>query len=301
MVSSNEKGHEDIQGGNKLYQRGNRHSDMVNKRTYKSTNDLLSILLSKNVLSILLSLVLIVLVIVRLLYSPTFSEGMDALFFGIIAIAFLVHLIPLDQLTSFKAGGFEFSLDHPQVEGAVEEIIDRQNLDGQDDERLRKELSRLQGELATIRRSRILWIDDNPHKVVGEKRLIRLLGVGVVTASSSQEAESILKKDNDFDLIVTDVKRNGNKHEGPNFVGNLRKNRDHVVKELPVVFYSGYDLGRLAELTQPALEASLPLSVPVEITTNVYELVPKIIRLLADARLPLDPSQGGKKGKALAV
>ncbi len=35
---------------------------------------------------------------------------------------------------------------------------------------------------------------------------------------------------------------------------------------------------------------------PVEITNFLYDLVPKIIRLLADARLPLDPSVGEIKG-----
>lgn len=302
LMNSKENGSEYIQGSNNLHQRSNRHPAMVSRRTNEWIKEILSILLSKNGLSILLSLVLIALVIVRLIHSTNFAEGMDALFFAIISVAFLVHLIPLDRLTSFKAGGFELALDHPQVEGAVQEITLRQDLSGQEDTRLRKELSRLQSELETIHGSRILWIDDNPHGIVGEKRLIRLLGIGVDTATSSEEAERILEKDNDFDLIVSDVKRGGDKHEGANFVVKLRNHPDHVIRELPVIFYSAYSIRRLADLTQPARDASLPddyrPSVPVEITSDLYALVPKIIRLLADARLPLDPSDGRKKSTA---
>lgn len=53
----------------------------------------------------------------------------------------------------------------------------------------------------------MLWIDDHPEEIIGERRVLRALGVLVVSTNSSKSARAILEQDNDFDLIVSDLQR----------------------------------------------------------------------------------------------
>src|SRR5438132_2092653 len=153
--------------------------------------------------------ILIVLAVARLAYHPSISGRMDTLFVVLIGGALLLLLIPIERLKSLKAGGIELSLEQPQVQGAITGIRTNRI----ENEEIRSRLSRLQDQLALIHGSRVLWIDDNPRTILGERRLLRALGVAVVQAISTEEAEAILIKDEDFDLIITDVQRIGKSYE----------------------------------------------------------------------------------------
>lgn len=233
-----------------------------------------------------LSVVLIVLAITRFIYYKEISERMDATFFVMIAAAFLLPLLPLERLKSLKAGGIELSMELPQVEGAIGGL----GLSRIDDKKLRERLAAMKSELEAVVRSRVLWIDDNPHKILGERRLLRALGIEVITAVSSEAAEQILKIDNDFDLLISDIQRTGESytlnqgidiHEGVNFIVKLRNDgSDPVIGSLPVVFYAAYDWKRLLKFTQPARE--FPLE--TEISRSASDFIPKVVKQLALVR-----------------
>jgi CheY-like chemotaxis protein len=138
--------------------------------------------------------------------------------------------------------------------------------------------------------ARILWIDDRPEKVIGERRLLRALGVNVVPAVSSERAKQVLHEDGDFDLIISDVQRAGDTykltggveiHEGVNFVCWLRhEHPDKTARALPVIFYAAYDWDRLLKFTRAARECHPEPG----ISNSVLDLVPKILVSLAESR-----------------
>jgi CheY-like chemotaxis protein len=67
---------------------------------------------------------------------------------------------------------------------------------------------------------RIIWVHDYPDSNTSESRLIAALDVESVYAKTSDEAIDLLQKE-EFDLIISDIDRAGNKHEGLDFLKRL--------------------------------------------------------------------------------
>lgn len=230
-----------------------------------------------------IAILLIGLAIMRLAFHVPLSTRMDAIFFTVMGAGLLLLLIPLRYLKSFKAAGLEFSLDQPQVQAAIAGL----SVDRIKNKKVQEHLSLLKDQLPAIRGSRVLWIDDYPHTVLGERRLLRALGVEVVTAISSEQAMDILERDNDFDLIISDVQRAGESyketggiriHDGVNFAVWLRsRHPDPVISKLPIVFYAAYDWKRLIEFTRPARQ----YYPSPEIAKSEDDLIAKVVKLLA--------------------
>lgn len=243
-----------------------------------------------------LSVIVVILAFVRFVFYETVSERMDTSFYLLIAAAFLILLIPWERLKSIKAGGVELTLSQPQVRGAICSLIPEikgrvadKHMQEQFRRKLRRVVSRMSQEIEEAKGSRILWIDDKPHNIVGERRLLRALGVEVVTALSSEIAEEILAKENDFDMIISDVQRKGESyklnngvpiHEGTNFVVKLRRDKDPVIKALPVTFYAAYEWDRLAKFTKPART----ISPGAEFSNSIDDLLVKVFDMLSEAR-----------------
>ena len=235
---------------------------------------------------IYIAVIVIALAFARLIFHTPLSPRMDAVFFIVIGVGLVLLLVPVRYLRTFKAGGFEFSLEQPHVQSAISGL----DLNRLQNSRMIADLTRLKDELIAVRGSRVLWIDDHPHTVVAERRLLRALGVDVVTASSSNEAERTLEGDNDFDLIITDVQRHGDNyrttggidiHDGVNFIVRLRKDhKDPVITKLPVIFYAAYDPDRLMEFTAPARAQYWK----TETANSEQELIPKAVKLLSHSR-----------------
>ena len=229
---------------------------------------------------------LVVLAILRIVFHETLSPKMDITFFSLLAFAFLALVLPWEQLKTFKAGGVEISLEKPTVKAAIIGL----GLDRVDDDNLKNHLSRLDDELKMASGSRVLWIDDKPHNVLGARRVLRALGINVTTATSSEMAQDILDTDNDFDLIISDVQRKGVNykqidggieiHEGVNFAVVLRKHADQNIRVLPVIFYAAYDWERLVKFTRPARE----LMPEAQISNSMADFLPKVIKRLAMER-----------------
>lgn len=255
-------------------------------------------------LKFFIAFILFALAIVRLFWFDEIGNRMDYTFIILVVLGALIPFISWEKLTSLKAGagGIELSLDRPEVKGALksfepdtEDILKRfegiENIGEEFSKQLHRRLSGLSEELEQFRGCRILWIDDCPHKIIGERRLFRSLGAEVITASTSKTAREQIERDNDFDVIITDVGRNekpteinGIKYhvEGVDFILELKKDTDSVIRSMPVVFYSGLkDWNTLVKLTQPARD----LSPDIEICNNLDMLISKTIPLVAKTRL----------------
>jgi len=244
-----------------------------------------------SILKVVLSVVIVLLAITRFSYYEALSPRMDVVFLALVLSVFLVWMIPWEQLwqrlSSLSVGGVGITLQKPDVQAAIVNIsFDQESLtllgagsEKQVRKRLQRRLESLEGELQTVRESRVLWIDDHPHKILGERRLLRALGVSITPAGSSKEAKDILKKDNDFDLIITDVWRNGG-YEGVDFVVSLRNDDNARIRSLPVIFYAAYSLKLLADITHPYRL----LRPEVEISNTIDDLIPKAIRVLSEER-----------------
>jgi CheY-like chemotaxis protein len=228
---------------------------------------------------------LVLLALVRVIFFGRIGPAIDSTFLLLVALALVLVFVPLDRLTSLKAGGFELALARAEVRGALAAL----GLDRVEDTILRERLAALSSELRAIAGSRVLWIDDRPHKLLGERRLFRALGVHIVPANSSDKASAILEEDNDFDLVLTDVQRKDDLHKvtggppihgGVNFVRVLRTHEDPAIRQLPVIFYAAYEWERLVEFTRPARE----LQPEAGMANRLIDLLPQVVRVLAEAR-----------------
>ena len=235
-------------------------------------------------------------------------DAFDDVFLAILAAALLLIAVPWDRLHTLKAGPLELSLDQP----AIRDTLSRINLTDEERQQLEDSLRKKVGDFEKLQGSRILWIDDNPFALVGERRLLRSLGFQITTAHSSEVAEEILESDPDYDLIVTDVQRVGDSyklnqgvsiHEGANFVAKLHttayKPDDEAMRDLvqsiPVIFYAGYDMPQLIEFTKPARA----VCIEVDICNDFFSLLDKIVFRLAEVRARRTPywisALGGSK------
>jgi CheY-like chemotaxis protein len=244
---------------------------------------------------------LVILAILRVIFHDKLNAKMDNTFLLLLAFAFFVLVLPWEHLKTFKAGGVEITLEKPEVQAAISGL----GLDRVDDAKLRQQLSKLKDELKIVSGSRVIWIDDKPHNILGARRMLRALNIDVTTAISSEIAQEILNTDNDFDLIISDVQRNGESykqveggikiHEGVNFIVVLRRHTDPNIRMMPVIFYAAYDWERLVKFTRPARE----LIPEAEISNSMDGFLPKVIRRLAEERS--EPIAFSKVKKPTAV
>jgi len=231
---------------------------------------------------------------------------MDDTFLILLAAAVIIALVPWEHLSSLTAGQFEFVWERPQVAGALRGLVTTRI----EDKHLRTLLSELAPQIETIEGSRVLWIDDEPHSILGERRLLRALGIEILSTRSSRDALKELDADDDFDLIITDVQRAGSTyekvatggavvqkrrrdgyweiekadgtklydiHEGVNFVvAELRTHPNESISQLPVVFYASYPMERLVKFTGIVSDAVL--------SNSVDGLLRSVIPTLTDAR-----------------
>ena len=213
----------------------------------------------------------------------------------LITLAVLVVILPWERLASFKAAGVELSLEKPQVNKALNDLEVFKEREKINDEKIWSQLKRLESEIEQAKGSRILWIDDTPDNVIGERRLFRALGIETVMAVSSEMAESVLKTDGDFDLIISDMRRGENFKQGNEslieavrFIKQVREaeaersrmERYKHIPRKPVVFYSGKDYDELLHLTQPVMG---PNSMVV-LARGVEMLLTEVLKMLAHVR-----------------
>jgi CheY-like chemotaxis protein len=251
------------------------------------------------IIKIFLAAIVLTIAILRLVFFEIFSERMDSVFLLLVALAILIPVIPWQRLTHIKTSVFELELDRSQVKGAIEgltpdpeETIDPEKFGiktGDLHRKLEEVLKKKASQIKAAGGSRVLWIDDQPNNVTGERRLLRALGIEVITAISSKEAKEVLDKDNDFDLIISDVQREGDCykttggnpiHDGVNFIVMLRKDKDPVISSLPVVFYAAYPWDTLVGNTRIARETQPE----PKISNSIVDFLEKVFDVLSETR-----------------
>ncbi|MFX0199118.1 MAG: hypothetical protein ACFFCW_23595 [Candidatus Hodarchaeota archaeon] len=236
-------------------------------------------------IKVIFAIIVLLFAIIRFVFYDLIKERVDEIFLILLALAALILFFPWERLISLKAAGIELSLEQPQIKGALEGL----DIDRLENKQLKQKISSKAREIEQAQGSRFIWIDDKPHNIVGERRILRALGVEVITAVSSEMAEEIFTRDNDFGMIITDVQRKGESyklnngvpiHEGVNFIVKLRQHEDPVIKALSVTFYTAYDWPRLVEFTRPARETQPE----PQICNTIVDLLTKVLTTLSEVR-----------------
>jgi PAS domain S-box-containing protein len=109
---------------------------------------------------------------------------------------------------------------------------------------------------AEAHRLRILLVDDDPLVVAGTTGMLEELGHDVTTvATSGDEALAVLRRDSDFDLLLTDLRMPG--MSGVQLAVQVRT----LYPALPILMASGYaELDQLTGVTWPRLRKPYSLS-----------------------------------------
>lgn len=80
-----------------------------------------------------------------------------------------------------------------------------------------------------------IWIDDFPSNNIYESKILSLIGIQIDIAKSSDEGYKMIKK-NSYEIILSDISRNGISDEGIRFHRQLiGENID-----IPLIFYTGF-------------------------------------------------------------
>ena len=241
---------------------------------------------------VLVAALLPIIIIFVALYPELLEEGVDNAVLFLVVLVVLILLLPWERITSLKAAGVEIAVDQAKVDRAIETVSGHgKNIA---DENLRNLIKRLEPQIKQAAGSRVLWIDDSPYNVLGERRLLRALGIEIVMAESSRKACRHVRRDGDFDLLISDVRgKDKDPPEAIHFVQKLRELEEKRRREgnyahfplIPVVFYSGSDW---KAFYAPIQELRSKKSC-VEWTSGVAQFIEVVLRLLYHIRL--EPSQ----------
>jgi CheY-like chemotaxis protein len=165
------------------------------------------------------------------------------LWFLLACVIFIVFYKPLrnllPNLSGLKVMGVEFSFVQDSIAHAIELAEKSQEFPrvkiSKDDRQ--SVINRVRKNASLFRGRRILWIDDFPDSPVNERRMLQSLLVEVEMATSTAAAEKLLQaKGKKYDLILSDMKRDGNSEAGLKFLQGYAKQK----KRVPVIFYVGY-------------------------------------------------------------
>jgi CheY-like chemotaxis protein len=103
-----------------------------------------------------------------------------------------------------------------------------------------------------VQGARILWIDDRPENNSWERGLLSSMGARFVTVESTRSAVAVLRQER-LDLVLSDIARGGNQREGIEAIRRIRSVQPHI----PIVFYTGYEIGGQAPEGTQGITADL--------------------------------------------
>jgi CheY-like chemotaxis protein len=146
------------------------------------------------------------------------APGLITALFGIVLVVANRKTLGalLKRMTKFKGFGLEaeFASDLDSAiadHGVPVSTADRDSA-----------LKRLDMVAPLMRDARILWIDDNPASTKKERALLEKAGARIATVRTSAEAERELR-DNEYLMIITDIKREGKSTEGLEFIQRMAR------------------------------------------------------------------------------
>ena len=211
----------------------------------------------------------------------------------ILGLVIALVVVPWDKLEQFKAGGFEISIEK-NFKSAVEGYKNSKS------EELMDVLSIYKDSLPIINGARILWVEDRPTNILGERRILRALGIdikmGVPNITDPTPIYKNIETDNDYDLIISDIqwkdKENKATYGGLEFIRKIRdSNIDSNMQGLPVIFYTAYTKDQLEIIKE---QTKLKFYNDMYFCDSVENLIDRVSRLLVEYRTK--PLKIGKKG-----
>jgi len=216
---------------------------------------------SERGLKIFVSVIALVLASLIIRDPEATKKWLDSTFLLLVMVPLLAFLIPWHRLTTFKAAGVELTLESSSMRGALKGI----EMSGSENRAIRRTLYDLRSAIEDSRGSRVLWIDDHPGEILGERRILRALEMQVISTNSSDSAQKILAEDDDFDLVISDMQRKGEpqskfrRYGGIEFIKELRQSKDDPnVKNVPVIFYTAYKPDQVDRILDQVSARGLP-------------------------------------------
>ncbi|MDZ7363767.1 MAG: hypothetical protein ONB46_24080 [candidate division KSB1 bacterium] len=166
------------------------------------------------------------------------------LWFLLFSVIFILFYKPLryellPKLSGLKVWGVEFSFVQHAIATAIELAEKSEAFPPvkTSKEQRQRVIDRVRRNANLFRGSRILWIDDFPESPANERRMLQSLLVDVTMATGTAAAEKLLRaKEKKYDLILSDMKRDGDNEAGLKFLQSYAKQKNRV----PVIFYIGH-------------------------------------------------------------
>lgn len=122
----------------------------------------------------------------------------------------------LPRLSTLKLpGGIELTLKE-----RIDDAAQRQRVTVSEDDKGRI-VRRLERLAPLLRAARILWVDDAPENNINEASILAAFGAMIDTARSTSEANEKLKRSH-YDLVISDIQREGLTDAGVRFVRERR-------------------------------------------------------------------------------
>lgn len=228
--------------------------------------------------------VVLIIALIRLLNIGELHESIDNTFILLLVISIILFFVPLDSIKSFKAGGVEIELFENKVKNAIDGLEIKQI----ENEQLLKTILKYSKEIEIIKGSRILWIDDTPEAILGERRILRALGLEIHTSNNKETTLNLINRDTDFDLIISDIQWIKNIksmsvfYGGIELIQELRKSfKDETIGSVKTIFYTAYNENQIktidAQTNFLSIENTMLCFTIEELIVNVIESL-KIIR-----------------------
>lgn len=240
-----------------------------------------------------IAIVLFIIWLIILIFQVDNLDEIDSMLNTILVLVILLIVVPWERISNFKAAGIELSI-YQGFKSAVDGYTDINS------DAIIKILEKNKDKLPLINRSRVLWIEDRPRNIVGERRILRALGIeiimGVPNVIDPSPIDALLDIDTDFDLIISDVQWRINEHKvsygGIKYSLGLRlsENRPHLNK-LPIIIYTGYQPSDIETIKK---DISLGYHDKLYFTYSVEQLIEVAIKTLYEYRER--PNKIGKKG-----
>jgi CheY-like chemotaxis protein len=126
----------------------------------------------------------------------------------------------------------------PAFERAVEKASKRlpESVLGLTPQKVERLLNRARRNADAVVGARVVWVDDEPLNNAWEREAMDALGIVVITARSTTEAEFFLERDR-VDLVISDMDRPGEAPDGPMAGYTLRDAMHKHGVTAPLIFY----------------------------------------------------------------
>jgi len=165
----------------------------------------------------------------------------SALWFILVLVIVLVFYRPIrDELVPRLSGlnfmGVQFSFVEASINAAIE--LAKKSPQWQvaiSPEETERAIARAKRNVSFFKSASFLWVDDHPENNLNERKMFRQLGAEIDTATSSNEALDMLSR-GAYDIVISDMSRNGNATAGVEFLSELRKTNSTT----PLIFYIGF-------------------------------------------------------------